>query len=300
MTQPDEKEFIHNWVMEHMPLMEDKAEWYGNKEILYRIINQLKGREFAIMYPSFKELQGYRLSPPIRWGKAHTAQYFKQHLDWVSFFIKPYNLYRSTAHYTESPVFSFNMAERNNQMRDWNQMLDEAPDDYINGNDLFFDIDAERMEQALDELRRLLEFTDLFDLPVSISFSGSRGFHVILPYNNMPPEIRKLPVREQVALQKHAVLWIRHKLGLSCIDTAVSDMKRLKKIEWTIDCKSGLCCMPLTREQIARFDVNNMEWLRPRELLKNLRFIDKRETAVEEKHRIGTSAFYDMITENGG
>jgi DNA primase catalytic subunit len=58
----------------------------------------------------------------------------------------------------------------------------------IYGFDYFMDVDAESLGEAKDETTKLMDFLLAEKLEFSIRFSGSKGFHSVLEYN----EVKKL------------------------------------------------------------------------------------------------------------
>jgi len=122
--------------------------------------------------------------------------------------------------------------------------------------------------------------------------SGSKGFHIILPYEefsflglkiydeeiekkagNFKFWMRNFPIKHEqlikfsdLVLLFKLIAWRLHTiLGCETIDTSVQDVKRVKKIAYSWDVKSGLIALPLTDEQLTNF---RKDICRPKPVLK--------------------------------
>lgn len=71
---------------------------------------------------------------------------------------------------------------------------------------------------------------------ICIYFSGSKGFHVIIPARTLGIE----PVPELNLIYKEWALYLKNTIKISTVDTAIYDRRRLFREEGTINGKTGL------------------------------------------------------------
>lgn len=130
----------------------------------------------------------------------------------------------------------------------------------------YLDFDAAiGTEEAFEALKRevrmaLNYFAIYWGIPTSmieVYFSGSKGFHVVIPY-----EILGIEPDDALNLRNKALAQL---VALQCksehIDMAIYDRRRLFRIPNTINGKSGLYKVPLTYGQLTKFSLADIiEW----------------------------------------
>lgn len=164
----------------------------------------------------------------------------------------------------------------------------------------YLDFDADiGTEEAFDALKRevrmaLNYFAIYWGIPtrmIEVYFSGSKGFHIVIPH-------------EILGIEPDAALNLKNKalaqlVALQCkskhIDMAIYDRRRLFRIPNTINGKSGLYKVPLTYEQLTRFTLSDIiEWaseprplvtMSPRFLPKSARHFQQMQLHAKRKER---------------
>ncbi len=111
---------------------------------------------------------------------------------------------------------------------------------------LYFDLDSDNAEEAYLDTQKLVGYLRGF-IPyegIRVYFSGSKGFHVecesvvlgITPSNSLP------------SLFRYIAGELRDELGITTIDFAVYDARRIWRLPNTINQKTGLYKIPLTEK----------------------------------------------------
>jgi len=274
-------------------IFNERREWYSNPDVLFQIVNQLKDRETAF----YKKVKDQRFAP-ARWLKCHTAQYLLQNMIRYEFFQEPMNLYYSVARYKTFPTMSFNLSQKPLQQEDWNETLNENPDAHVNSYDLFIDIDNPDLTKAHNDMLITKRFLEEHNLPIMVSFSGNKGFHIELKTEFIPSEIRNLPINYQVFLQRKIIRKLKDLLLVESIDESIYDLKRICKTKFSYDVTSGLICLPLTDYECEHF---NKSIVKPEHLLSYPRrikmglLIDDKLKRAENYHDIVLKFYTEML-----
>ena len=256
--------------------MVSRKGYYANIDIQYELIHQHKHKEtFFLPYNQHLESR-----PPIRWLNASALKFMKKHWDRYEFLEKDMNLYHSLATYKDFPVFSYSWRVKSEQQRIWLKEFHK----YLLKYDLFIETDSPDIEKAHYQTLKISEFLDKY-LKYYVKFSGSKGFHFIIPYEEF--EFLKLPVYDEKIEKKSGnfKFWIRNFpmereqlsqftdlvmlfkiiawrlsliLGCDTIDTSVQDVKRVVKTAYSYDVKSKLIAYPLSNEQLINFKKTNV------------------------------------------
>ena len=112
---------------------------------------------------------------------------------------------------------------------------------------LYFDLDG---QYALDDLKELLSFLLEHRCPdqaIRIYYSGSKGFHLEVPFEALNID----PDQELNKIYEVIVKSIKKNTHLPSLDTGIYDVVRLWRLPNSINPKSGLFKIPLTFEEIA-------------------------------------------------
>lgn len=118
---------------------------------------------------------------------------------------------------------------------------------------LYFDLDSPDAEVALEDCRKLVEelIKHVPEAAIRIYFTGAKGFHVegeaislgIGPANDLPGIFRYIAGE------------LRDLLGLSTLDFAVYDLRRMWRLPNSQHQKSGLFKVPLTKSELMLLDL---------------------------------------------
>ncbi len=126
----------------------------------------------------------------------------------------------------------------------------------------YIDLDIEDLEKDFDKLKRdvmLLtrKLKTLFKLSnnnIRYYFSGSKGFHIIIPYSIFGIK----PCKDLNDKYKTLAIELKSYTITKSIDTRIYDTKRLFREVNTINTKTNLYKVPITIENIKDFSYNNL------------------------------------------
>lgn len=249
--------------------------FYGNVDLQFEMIHQHLHRETFFL--PYIEVDGkLQSTPPIRWLNASALKFLKLHWDRYDFLEKPMNLYFSLATYKDFPTFSYNWRTKSQQQKVWL----EAFKDYVAKYDLFIETDSQDLKESYADSLAIADFLNKYKMVYHVKFSGSKGFHFIIPYdefaflglkvfdNVLESNVKdfgslllKCPVPlpdgehtfDVVMLFKLIALRIKTLLACITVDTSVQDVKRVCKTGYSMDVKSGLVAYPLDDNQLKNF-----------------------------------------------
>jgi hypothetical protein len=224
-------------------------EYYSKIEVLFEIVKQMQGKEVAMLGDDYN----------VRCIKAHNVSYLQSNFRAFNFAKRKYNIYISSAHYNNMPAFSYNPKERREQQKDFNERYQE----YMTGYDFFIDIDGipTDFNAGYEEAKRIKELFDDYKVPYSIKLSG-KGFHIIVPSEYMT-NILPDSTKRSFELKK-IFLEMRKVLNLKLADGSVYDNRRVYKVAYSLDVKTGRVALPLSDEQFNSF---NLEMVDPKNVL---------------------------------
>lgn len=98
-------------------------------------------------------------------------------------------------------------------------------------NCVSFDFDGDQVEDALDDVRRFVEWLDVED--IAVFFSGSKGFHVMVPFGYFPLEPNEFLPNQLKDLAKHL------KEFYPTLDDSIYNYNRKFRVPFTKHDKSG-------------------------------------------------------------
>jgi len=150
----------------------------------------------------------------------------------------------------------------------------------VYGRDAVLDIDVEgknasikeRIEEAHDIAGRVIDYLREEKLPFCIVFSGSKGFHIYIPFPCIEEAIRRLSLEIPLKWPEISRLAIRIQEevvrgagveGLVCRST-FDIVKDVIRVPYSVHPSTGLVALPLSLRQFENFD---LEALRPEEVL---------------------------------
>lgn len=260
--------------------------YYSNIDVQFELIYQQMHRETFFL--PYQEVKGkLESTPPIRWLNASAIKFLKMHWERYNFLDKPMNMYHSLAKYKDFPTFSYNWRTKSQQQQIW---LD-AFKDRVTSYDLFIETDSPDLKIAHSDSVEIKKILDEHKVRYYINFSGSKGFHFIVPYEefnflrhvplysqkiesnvkNFKKFLEKFPIEPDDSEVDLVLLFkvIAHKIKmlyvLDTVDTSVQDVKRVKKTAYSWDVKSNLIALPLDDEQMMNF---SKDIVRPENVIK--------------------------------
>jgi hypothetical protein len=226
-------------------------EYYKQVEVLFEIVKQLQGREVALLCDDYN----------VRCIKAHNLAFLESNFRAFNFFKRKYNIYISSAHFNNMPLFSYDPKTRQEQSHKFR----DTYKDFMTGYDFFIDIDGDPKDisGAYIEAKKIKEFFDAYKLPYYIKLSG-KGFHFIIMshfFSGIFPDLFSRNLKF-----KTLVLSLKKLLNLSLLDITVYDLRRVYKVAYSLDTKTGRVALPLSDEQFNNFDIS---CVLPENVLKN-------------------------------
>ena len=119
---------------------------------------------------------------------------------------------------------------------------------------LYFDLDMDNIEENYEYLLRDLKIIlnrlkfifKLKENNIELYFSGSKGFHILIPYEIFGFE----PSKEINKQYKKIASYFKSFSITKCIDTKIYDNKRLFRVPNTINSKTQLYKVPVTLRQL--------------------------------------------------
>lgn len=245
----------------------NRSSWYENKEVLFEIIKQMRYRETAFKVVPEDDSR----SIMIRFLKCFTIDYFNKCADRFDFYKRPSNLYKSLATYSHQPVMSFNIHKRREQREAWNNEYKN----FVTGLDLGMDFDSKDIGEAYLHTKGVKKVLDDFGVGYTCKFSGSKGFHIRIPYENMPKMVN---MDEQSLLTKEILETLHYEHKASTLDLSVFDILRVFKVGWTWDVNTDLIALPLNDYMFDKFTTS---MCRPQYIFDNFSI---RDTKLYERH----------------
>lgn len=225
--------------------------WYRQKYVLYEIAKLAQFREMVFIDKEKKRLPVRCMFP----YKADVLEDFFRVYKFVPHW--GYNLYFSVAQFQNPPLFSFLPQERREQMDKWSGFEGNTPQykEHLKGYDLFFDFDSAHEEDIRDaymDAVRMKASLDKYSVPYTSTFSGSKGFHIRIPFFVLPQNLGW----RIVDFCKMVGEMCSEKMKLKTLDIGVFDDRRVFKAPYSFD--RGNICLPLTDEQIENFQISRM------------------------------------------
>ncbi len=241
----------------------NRKEYYNNKSILFEIVKLSKDRELSMLSEGLK----------IRCIRAHNLYSLEFNFERFDFLDLKSNLYYSLAKLRDMPIFNFDMDTRKEEMK---KFVDKF-DGYVYEVDLGIDLDSHKVsyEKCYDDTRRLKELFAKYNIPYSLRFSGS-GFHINIDGKDMPSKSEE-GVELKMEFYKHIVCEISTLLNLPSLDKSIYSLRRIWKLPYTLDYKSGLVCLPLSDSE---FNVFNKDYTKPENVVK----LDIRDRGLLTRH----------------
>jgi hypothetical protein len=264
---------------------------------LFEMIKVARGREIALL--------GQKGA--IRHIKAHALYFLKENFKAFNFFDGTRNIYYSLAHLENMPMFSFVPSIRVIQQESFNQNflqyfkgIDLGMDfdegckycrdkNYCTKHKKMISLKIcsicsgyeTNFDDVYGDTKRIKFLFDEWCLPYQLKFSGS-GFHINIEWKYIKDSldvIQRVSQLQNGRLQSSAEVetvtlskWFISELAeiLNCptLDTSVTDIRRIWKMPYSIDIKTGNVALPLTDSQFANF---NFDMVKPENVIDNIR-----------------------------
>jgi hypothetical protein len=218
----------------------DYETYYAKGEILFEMVKLMKGREVVFLGED----------GAVRNIKAHNLGYLQSNMNAFNFFNKRYNLYISVAAYNNLPLMSYDPMQRSDQRKAFNDNFQ----DYLIDYDFFMDFDAKDFDHIKDAqsdciiIHNILKDNGIYH---NIMFSGNKGFHLVVPGQYIDMKIDK-----RISCFKRLVARLCLIYNLKTPDKTVYDYRRIRKVPYSMDIKSGKIVLPLDDAQLHGFNAD--------------------------------------------
>lgn len=214
--------------------------WYTNQSILYNIIECLKYRECVFIAKG---------KGVIRCVKANAIRFLQMNFERYHFLEHPMNLYGSLSLFPSMPMFSFSRQEKRKEQDDFNIEYKQ----YLKGYDFLMDIDNPNIKSAL---RTLMTSQEHFQgIPYYVLFSGTKGMHLKVDYEDMPQEFKDMPIPDLCDLFKRFAENFSLINNLPDVDYSIYDLRRIAKTPYSVVYPYYFIALPMSDEQITNFDL---------------------------------------------
>lgn len=232
--------------------------WYSNQKVLHKIIQHTQNRELCLLEP--KHLL-HNPARNIRTLRAHNTQA----IQFILFKMLKcheretiYNLYYSTATYTEGvPYSNPNLAERN--MAEWKENYWKQ----ISSVDFFLDIDAPSHDKVKYAREDAIQISRELKMKHEIRFTGC-GFHILVPKMSLVLGNQNFePLKDGNVWQEMTQIAEQFEdTYTELIDTNLNDSRRVIKIPYSLSFypKNTYVCSPLSFQELKDFEAEDYEY----------------------------------------
>lgn len=221
-----------------------RRQWYKDENVLFNIIDHQKYRETVFI----------RKGVAHRCIKANAIKYLVANFSRYHFNEEPFNIYGSLAKFPDLPMFSFNRIQKKQQMNQFNVSFPK----YMTTYDFLMDIDNEDLKLAYSTAFKVKRVLDSKKIPYYLIFSGKKGFHFRVDYEDFPQEMKVIKFPELAQKLKRFAENFRAINNLPDIDTSIFDLRRIAKTPYSVVYPYYLVAMPLTDEKFEDFKLSEM------------------------------------------
>jgi len=239
-------------MFEDTPPARKRALWLENMQVRFEIVKAL----------SFKELQYIGEGLSVRWLNAWKYDRLKSILEFLNLHERQGSFYMSLDHYNFIPLMSFNLQKRKAEYAAWAGVRMS----HVTGYDLGFDLDYKKGSwiDAIPDNEKLRALLDSFGVRYANFCSGGHGFHFIIPFEDMPEDVKALEYEQRILFYKKIAEIIAEKI--KSVDLSVYMPTRVFKAPYTIE-KNNRVIWPLDAADWQELKEKKAEMLDPLYLL---------------------------------
>jgi hypothetical protein len=241
-----------------------RKSFYNSENVLYNIIEATKYRETAFIRIPTEELPN---TITIRDLKINAVRYWLWNCERFQFYDFPFNAYASVGKFPNMPVFSWNPKMRREEMDRWNRNFLAEMTEY----DFLMDIDNPDLRIAYATAYKTMQILREAQVAYSCVFSGNKGWHIRISYEDFSPEMKALPKPGLVTMLKKFAEKFTAVNGLYSIDLSIFDTRRIGKIPYSVVYPKYYIALPLSDAEMDNFTLEycTMEhWLKPENMRK--------------------------------
>jgi len=225
-----------------------REEWYHTKEIAFELIKVMKYRESVFLAVNRRITH--------RCLKINAVRFLYKNFDRYGFFHPDYmyNIYSSVATVPSMPMTSFKWEEKKEEQKEFNRKFPE----WITAYDFLIDIDNENIEFAYSSANKIDKIFRERNIPFGKIFSGKKGFHFVIPYENLPAKLKELEFADLVELFKLFAIEFKRSMKIPDIDVGIYDLRRISKTPYSVVYPYYYVALPLTDEQFDNFSLKEV------------------------------------------
>ena len=222
----------------------DLFKFYSDKRILFEIVKYLENRELCF-------------DAKIRWLLASKIDSLLYHFYFYQIFENPKSFYRglTSLKTREKPPHSPGEKTRW-QDNYWTSAKNPAFYEHISGYDMVLDIDAKDWKESYKDAKKIFDYFNKFKIKFTIQFSGKKGFHFSIPFEEFKDLIKPFSPDNCVLFSKAIYLDLKDKLKLKKIDPVIYSLTRYIKIPYSLDARNNKVILPLSNKEFLDFPKN--------------------------------------------
>lgn len=235
---------MSNSLIKPIEEMEDMRKlWYHTDAVAFEMVKCMRYRESVFIANRHKAVQ--------RMLKINAVRFLYKNFDRFHFFndYYMYNVYHSVSHFPNMPMTSFKVEEKQKQQVEFNEKFDS----FITGYDLFLDLDNPDFQLVYSSAKRLKNIFDKYQIPYNLIYSGKKGIHITVEYPNLPQELKRLKFDVLANLFKLFAYELKINRKIMDIDTSIFDLRRIKKVAYSVVYPFYRVALPLSDEQFDNF-----------------------------------------------
>lgn len=236
--------------------------WYNHVGVKFEIVKACR----------FKEMQIIGEGISIRWLNVQHIGIWETVRRCLNVEKRSGNIYRSLDNYKMIPLMSFNLNKRAEQSKDWAKIRDSN----VIGPDFGIDIDCKNTDwkDAIPDAQIIKDLFDSFGVNYGFWCSGFHGFHFVVPFEDMPEDVKNLKYHEIIAFYR-AFAGLLAKKARN-MDLSIYMATRVLKLPYSLN-KSNEVILPLDNEAWEDMKKDKLS-LDPLNVLKRFPNIGRRGT----------------------
>ena len=226
--------------------------WYAQSLSKYNILPNCVNREIFFKEPVLKKyLRPFTLSSIKGLGYI---------MDRISFASRQYHFFRSVATLDLKQVPQ--SPSRLEELSEFRKVFNAKFYDMMTGYDLVIDVDAEQIQEAFGAAWKLKDVYDRFKLPYYLIYSGSKGFHLTIEWQDIQAAIETTPTGF-VKMAQAIIKGLSKETGLKyekggSLDT-IYDNRRVIRVPYSIHPTTNRVCLPLSDQDFESFKEKKCE-----------------------------------------
>ncbi len=232
--------------------------WYQNNYVLFEMCKYLKWRYMSILR---RDQEKPKL---IRYLMGYNTDLLVSGTERFGGFNFNSKFYYDLSTWKETPKISY----AGGKTRDYDKdSFNDNWENNISGYDFALDLDGKTPLEAYKDAKIIKGLFDHNKIPYSVRFSGSQGFHFVIPFEFFSKRLKLTSLPQKFG---GVAGWIKERYRLSTVDMTIYDHRRILKLPYS--CDKGNVVLPLSDLQ---FDGFRPEMVEMRNVLRDVRVYDR-------------------------